>query len=166
MDRETAYNLGLVVVVLGLVGALFYYGGVLELPGEDQHDTGTVVVTDENGTRLATIAVEVADTRQERYTGLSDHETLEDGHGMWFVYEEERGMTFVMRRMDFPIDIVYVGADGRITSIHHMRAPGPGEDGNDITAPGRGQYVLEVPRGYTNETGIEVGDHVEVTYDD
>ncbi|WP_435362693.1 DUF192 domain-containing protein [Haloarchaeobius sp. DYHT-AS-18] len=165
VDRERALNLALVVLFVALAGALVYYAGFLELPGEDQYDTGTAVVTDENGTRLATISVEVADTREEQYTGLSNHDSLADGNGMWFVYDQERQMTFVMRRMDFPIDIIYVGSDGRITSIHHMPAPEPGQDGNNIKAPGRGQYVLEVPRGYTNETGIDVGDHVEVSYD-
>ncbi|WP_267641830.1 DUF192 domain-containing protein [Haloarchaeobius amylolyticus] len=165
VDRERAFNLALAGVFVLLAGFLLYYAGIVELPGQDQHDTGTAVVTDENGTRLATISVEVADTRQEQYTGLSDHETLANGSGMWFVYDQERQMTFVMRKMDFPLDIIFVDSDGRITSIHHMRAPGPNEDGNDIKAPGRGQYVLEVPRGYTNATGIEVGDHVEVSYD-
>ncbi|WP_435334734.1 DUF192 domain-containing protein [Haloarchaeobius sp. TZWWS8] len=164
MDRERALNLVAVAVVLLTAVGLAYYAGWLELPGEDVHSEGTVVVSDENGTELATIQVEVADTRQERYTGLSNHESLADGRGMWFVYDSEREMTYVMRKMDFPLDIVFVGPDGRITSIHHVPAPEPGEDGEEITASGRGQYVLEVPRGYTNETGIDVGDHVEVTY--
>jgi len=72
----------------------------------------------------------------------------------------------VMRDMDFPIDIVFVDAEGRITTIHHARAPREGEDGNDLRYPGRGKYVLEVPRGYTNATGIDEGDRIEIEFED
>ncbi|WP_435344500.1 DUF192 domain-containing protein [Haloarchaeobius sp. HRN-SO-5] len=164
MDRERALRVALLVVALGLVVGLFWYVGVVELPGENRHDGGVVTVTDEDGTEKAVVAVEVADTRQERITGLSDHESLAPGNGMWFVYDDEQERTYVMRQMDFPLDIIFVGEDGRITSIHHKRAPEPGEDGEEITATGTGMYVLEVPRGYANETGMEVGDHVDVTY--
>ncbi|MFC4406346.1 DUF192 domain-containing protein [Haloarchaeobius iranensis] len=165
MNRKRLFQVALVGAAALLIVAMFWYLGVVELPGEDQYSgPATVVVSDENGTEKAVIEVEVADTRQERFTGLSDHETLADGEGMWFVYDGESQHTYVMRRMEFPLDIIFVGADGRINSIHHRRAPRPNEDGNEITATGTGQYVLEVPRGYANETGMEVGDYVEPRY--
>lgn len=167
MNRERLFQVALLGVAALLVVGLFWYLGVVELPGEEQYSgPATVVVSDENGTEKAVVEVEVADTRQERFTGLSDHESLADGQGMWFVYDGESEHTYVMRRMDFPLDIIFVGADGRINSIHHRPAPGPNEDGNDITATGTGQYVLEVPRGYANETGMEVGDYVEPYYNE
>ncbi|ELZ11188.1 hypothetical protein C478_12285 [Natrinema thermotolerans DSM 11552] len=110
----------------------------------------------------AVVDVEVADDRSERYTGLSDHDTLERGNGMLFVHNREQELTYVMREMDFDIDIIFIDADGEITQIHHARAPEPGEDGEDLEYSGRGKWVLEVPRGYANETGIEVGDRVEI----
>jgi len=81
---------------------------------------------------------------------------------MLFVHNQERDLTYVMREMDFDIDIIFINADREITTIHHARAPGPDEDGNDLEYSGRGKWVLEVPRGYANETGIEVGDEVEI----
>jgi uncharacterized membrane protein (UPF0127 family) len=167
VNRKRLFQVALVGAAALLIVAMFWYLGVVELPGEEQYSgSATVVVSDENGTEKAVIEVEVADTRQERFTGLSDHESLADGQGMWFVYDSESQHTYVMRRMEFPLDIIFVGEDGRINSIHQRRAPGPNEDGNDITATGTGQYVLEVPRGYANETGIEVGDYVEPQYNE
>ncbi|PGF15496.1 hypothetical protein CP556_04705 [Natrinema sp. CBA1119] len=110
----------------------------------------------------AVVDVEVADDSNERYTGLSDHESLEPGNGMLFIHNQEQELTYVMREMDFDIDIIFINADREITTIHHARAPGPDEDGNDLEYSGRGKWVLEVPRGYANETGIEVGDEVEI----
>jgi hypothetical protein len=123
----------------------------------------TVTVTDENGTRLAVVSVRVADTRSERYTGLSNTETLADGEGMLFVHPSNGHFAYVMRDMDFPLDIVFVAANGTITTIHHAPLPPEGASGGDLTRyRGFGRYVLEVPMGYTNRTGISVGDRVTV----
>jgi len=152
------------VAVLAAIGLLVVGSGFA--PWAETYGNGTVTVVDEDGTELATVDVEVADTPQERITGLSDHESLANGTGMLFVHGGEADRTYVMRRMDFPLDIVFVGADGEITAISHARAPREGEDGERLRHSGRAKYVLEVPRGYTNATGIAVGDRIEIEYDD
>jgi uncharacterized membrane protein (UPF0127 family) len=173
MALEYVWKGLLVIGALSIVGVVLVQAGFVSAPwGPDEgevriFDGGSDRAADETdgnetGEPKAVVDVEVADDRNERYTGLSDHESLEPGNGMLFVYGEEQDLTFVMREMDFDIDIIYIGADGEITSIHHARAPGPNEDGNDLRYPGRGKWVLEVPRGYANQTGIEVGDEVEI----
>jgi hypothetical protein len=124
-------------------------------------ETPRVTVRDrESNEKLGNVTVAVADTPDERYTGLSDHESLGENEGMLFVYPDEGEHTYVMRSMDFPIDIVYVDANGRITKIHH--APTEADNENLTPYPGRGQYVLEVPYNWTTERGVEEGDRVIV----
>ncbi len=152
-----------------MLGGIVLIGGVLlveasVLPTPWNEDRATVAVIGDNGTK-ATVDVEVADTTAERYTGLSDHDSLADGDGMLFVHSSEANQTYVMRDMEFDIDIVFIGADGEITTIHHARAPEPGEDGNDLQYSGQAQWVLEVPRGYANQTEMGVGDSVEIEYE-
>jgi uncharacterized membrane protein (UPF0127 family) len=77
---------------------------------------------------------------------------------MVFVFGSPGSRTFVMRGMEFGIDIVYAGADGTITRIHHAPAPPPGTDGADDRYPGTGQYVLEVNRHWTTDRGVTAGD--------
>jgi len=163
MDRKRVLIAVVLVVATGVVAVGLVVGP--ELFGSGAHDRATVTIVDEDGTELATVDARVADTLGERYTGLSDTESLPNGSGMLFVHGEEGNHTYVMREMDFPIDIVFIDADGEITRIHHARAPREGEDGNDLQYPGRGKYVLEVPRGFTNATGIEVGDRVAIDYE-
>jgi hypothetical protein len=79
---------------------------------------------------------------------------------MLFVYDAVDSHVYVMREMAFGLDIVYAGADGTIARIHHAPAPGPQEDGSDQAYPGRGQYVLEVNRGWTTDRGVAVGDRL------
>jgi uncharacterized membrane protein (UPF0127 family) len=127
-------------------------------PGSD-YETTTVVLLDGDGTELATVDAWVADTWPKQYTGLSDTEALDDGQGMLFVFDDEGDRSFVMRDMAFPLDMVFVAADGTITTIHHA----PVESDDDLTQyTGRAKFVLEVPMGYTNETGVEVGDRIRI----
>ncbi|WP_436929941.1 DUF192 domain-containing protein [Halosimplex halobium] len=122
------------------------------------YETTDVRVTTPDGERLGSVTAAVADTGDLRFTGLSDTESLPEDMGMLFVYDSVGSHTYVMREMDFGLDIVYADGDGAITEIHHAPEPGPNEDGEDQTYPGRGQYVLEVNRGWTTERGVETGD--------
>ncbi|EMA30579.1 DUF192 domain-containing protein [Halobiforma nitratireducens] len=163
MVLERTWKALLVVALLGVVALVLLQTGAVSVPwGEDRAE---VRVLDEDGEPRATVEVEVADTWSERYTGLSEHESLEDGEGMLFVHDGEAERTYVMREMDFDIDIIFVDADREITEIEHARAPEPDEDGGDLEYTGLAQWVLEVPRGYANETGMAVGDEVEIEYE-
>lgn len=166
MDRARAWNVLFAVVVLAVVAALAVEAGFLPFPPADANDGATVIVRDEGGERLAAVDARVADTPRERRIGLSETDSLENGSGMLFVMEAEGTHVFVMREMDFPIDIVYADANGTIRRIHHAKEPPPGVDGESLRYPGYGKYVLEVPRGYTNETGIEVGDRIEIDFEE
>ena len=108
-----------------------------------------------------TVLAAIADTSQTRYRGLSDATALPEDTGMLFVFaSEQENLTFVMREMEFGIDIVYADADGVITRIHHAPAPGPDENGNQQRYPGAGKYVLEVPRFWTSRNLVESGDRM------
>lgn len=162
MDRRQA-----VVLVAALLGAVAVAVllTVPPLPFVDtgNYETATVTVSDADDRRLATVAVRIADTQEKRRIGLMRTESLDSGAGMLFVHPREGTYTYHMRNMSFDIDIVFVAADGTVTTIHHARAPDPGADSETYT--GRGKYVLEVPSGYTNATGIGVGDHIEIPDD-
>jgi len=119
----------------------------------------TVRAIDANGTDLGVVSVAIANNSSERYTGLSDTASMAWDEGMLFVFPESDQHTFVMRRMDFPLDIVYAAANGTVTRIHHAPVP---EGEYEREYPGRGKYVLEVNRGWTNETGLDVGDRLDV----
>lgn len=148
----------LVVLVLALlgIGISLYYPVTVDEPADS--DGTTVSIEDANGTRLATVDVRLAQTRQERFTGLSETDSLENGSGMLFVHPEEKTQSYVMRNMSFALDIIFIDSEGRITTIHHAPVP---EEG-DGPYRGEAKYVLEVPRGWSNATGVTVGDRAVV----
>ena len=170
MERTwLAYGVAALVglVVLGYLGlatgvlAPYLAGYDPAEPGDYRHTTVTVVDGD-TGEERGQVQAAIADEQSLRYTGFSETDRLPADRGMLFVYDEPQAeLTYVMRNMSFDLDIVFVRGDGTIQSIHHVRAPEAGEDGESITASGEGQYVLEVNRGWTTDRGIEAGDRLE-----
>jgi uncharacterized membrane protein (UPF0127 family) len=148
-------------VVIGLLGVLaivlFAPPTALLDPGE--YDRTTVQVHDENGTLLGTVEVWVADTTEKRRVGLSRTDSLGADEGMLFVHTDSDSHTYNMRGMAFPLDIVFIAANGTITEVHHAEVA----DGLlDDTYTGTGKYVLEVERGWTVARGVDAGDKVRV----
>lgn len=158
----------LVVLAMAFVLAIAL-GGPGADTGSDPANTteypATVAFHDENGTQLGVVQAQVADSPDERYQGLSNTDPLPQNRGMLFVFDAKGKRTFVMRQMNYPIDMVFIGANGTVTTIHHAETEANDDPGDDLTPyPGRGKWVLEVPYNWTTEHGVEVGDEVSITY--
>jgi uncharacterized protein len=69
----------------------------------------------ENATRRTIVAdrVRVARSTRDRTVGLLGRDGLEADEGLWI----ERSPSIHMFFMRFPIDAVFVGADGRVTKV-------------------------------------------------
>ncbi len=122
------------------------------------YETTPVRARTSDGETLGRVTAAVADTFDLRYTGLSDTPSMPEDYGMLFVFEDVSERTFVMRRMDFPLDMLFADDAGRITVVHSAPAPGPDQDGENIRREGRGKYVLEVNRGWAADRGVTAGD--------
>ena len=154
-----------VAALLLVVASVAYLANPAIAPGatDDYERTTLTVVDDATGETLATVDARVADTYAKRYTGLSDTESLASNEGMWFVHDSSGSYAYVMRDMDFPLDIIFVAENGTITQIHHAELDPEGTSESDLTRyRGTGTYVLEVPYGYTDEHCIEEGDRILV----
>lgn len=170
LDRRRLALLAIATLLVAAGGIYLFTPGLAAVPFLDGADSSlesavgqertTIAFLDENGTTLANANVAVSDTYAERYTGLSDTEELGPNEGMLFIHPSEGNHTYVMRDMAFPIDIVFVDANGTITTIHHAELPAEGEELRGYS--GRGKYVVELPYGFTNHTNIDVGDTVRI----
>ncbi len=125
-------------------------GAAVEAPGRE--DLITISVAG------IPVRVEVADEAEERQQGLMYRDSLPDGEGMLFVYEEERTLSFWMRNTQIPLDIAFLDRSGRIVDIRQLEPFD--EEGVESRRPA--MYALEVRRGWFEENGVRVGDRVEL----
>jgi uncharacterized membrane protein (UPF0127 family) len=106
--------------------------------------------------------VQVADTPEERQTGLMGRESLSPYDGMAFVWEEPVVGTFWMKDTVIPLSIAFWDDDGRIVSILDMDpctedpCPTYGPDEPFVGA-------VEVDRGTFERHGVGLGDRVQLT---
>ncbi|WP_421913267.1 DUF192 domain-containing protein [Mesorhizobium sp.] len=151
----TAGVLSVLVAAIVATGAFFFSqesssadGKVMILPV----DPAPLVVMTKAGER--SFSIEVADTEAEREAGLMFRTDMADDHGMLFVFDASREVNFWMKNTPMPLDLVFVGEDGRIRAIKR------GEPQSEaIISPGTPvRFVLELKAGTAAKDGIADGD--------
>ena len=112
------------------------------------------------------VTVDVSDSDEERKLGLSGRRYLGDYEGMLFVFEENTNVSFWMKDMYFPIDIIFVDGSGFITHIHDNAQPCESVNNcPSIGSNGWYRYVLEVNAGFCDRNGIEEGNSLQFYLD-
>ena len=111
-----------------------------------------------------TFELELALSPAEQAQGLSDRDSLAAGSGMLFPQRRSQVPTFWMRRMRFPLDFAWIGANCTVLDVtEDVPPPAPGTPDNNLplySPPVRVLYVLELNAGELSESGLGVGDEV------
>jgi uncharacterized membrane protein (UPF0127 family) len=126
----------------------------------DPSATAALSIRTDDGT--VSLDVQVADTPDERRTGLMGRDSLSPYDGMAFVWEEPVVSSFWMKDTLIPLSVAFWDDAGRIVSILDMDpctddpCPSYGPDEPFVGA-------VEVERGTLEERGVAVGDRVQLT---
>ena len=110
----------------------------------------TQIWLDVGGTCLR---VWLANEGDERDLGLMRVQDLPPGTGMWFTYPQAKKLTFWMKNTPLPLDLAFVGTNGRITEIRQLRA----FDTAPVTSLTPVVAALEVEAGWFEQHDVEVG---------
>ncbi len=116
-----------------------------------------VVEAAKGATPPHSIAIEIAETEEEKALGLMFRTQLGDDQGMLFAYGENHEMTMWMRNTYISLDMVFINADGIIHRIEQRAEP---LSDRVITSEGAVAAVLELAGGATQRLGIKPGDRV------
>src|SRR6202167_4897600 len=99
----------------------------------------TIVAPD--GTARATVAIEVANTNEQRERGLMFRKHLDDDAGMIFVFPDSQPRNFWMHNTDIPLDMIFADSSFRVIGIAANATP---ETDTLRGVAGNSEYVLEV----------------------
>ena len=99
------------------------------------------------------IAVEIANTHEQRATGMMYRKDLGPDEGMLFVFERDENLRFYMKNTYVPLSIAFIRSDGIISNIARM------EPHTLTLHPSRtpSRYALEMPQGWFTKRGFKAG---------
>jgi len=106
-----------------------------------------------------TAEVELAFTPEEVTQGLMYRTSMEEDHGMLFVYRQPQFLSFWMKNTHLPLSIAFIRMDGSIDIIRDME---PLDTGPRYRSTYRCQFALEMNQGWFEDHGIEAGDRVVI----
>lgn len=106
------------------------------------------------------IKVEVASQPFELYTGLSNRQSLCDTCGMLFIFKDSAERKFVMRNMNFPLDIIFIN-NGKIIKIAENLEPEGESPQNIYSSDQPADRVLELNTGFAALHQLQIGDLVK-----
>ena len=99
------------------------------------------------------ITAELAQSEEQRATGLMFRETMQPNHGMLFAFERAGQQCFWMKNTLLPLDIAFVADDGTIVNVDRMKPQTL--DPHCSSQPVR--FVLEMNEGWFAKRGISAG---------
>lgn len=118
-------------------------------------DPETVVLFPEDGpTGGVRFSVEVADEPAEWSQGLMHRTDLARDAGMIFVFPQPRPASFWMRNTPLPLDMIFIGDDGRVVNVAERTTPFSEQA---VLSDGLVRAVLEVNAGLAERFGVEAG---------
>ena len=103
------------------------------------------------------ITAEVAQTPEQRATGLMFRTDLGPNDGMLFVFEEPAQQCFWMKNTVVPLAIAFIADDGKVVNVDEMKPRTL--DSHCSSKPVR--YVLEMNEGWFRKRGIKPGSRLQ-----
>ena len=99
------------------------------------------------------ISAQVAQTPEQRQTGLMHRKEMPQGEGMVFVFEQPGQQCFWMKNTLLPLTAAFVADDGTIVNLEDMKPQTT--DSHCSSKPVR--YVLEMNQGWFAKKGLKAG---------
>lgn len=131
-----------------------------QAPGSARHPASglpLIEVAVVRGDRRILFETEVANTPQAQARGMMFRTEMADDEAMLFPSEQPMQRNFWMKNTPLPLDIIFIGTDGRISNIEK----GVPYDLESVGSEGLASAVLEIRGGLAKELGIVAGDRVE-----
>ena len=158
-------NLKTVLLIFGVIlvlvaGIIFLRFNLKNLQGSGTNQLPTTKVTIDKQTFTA----EVAKTPKAQQQGLSDRKSLAKDAGMLFVFNKPGIYPFWMRKMDFPLDMIYINQNTIVQIFKNLPAPvSPTSTLPIYQSIDSADKVLEINAGLSDTYGFKKGDAVTIS---
>jgi uncharacterized protein len=148
------------ITPMTLLGALAFSASTSATQAQAQQASGAAPVTLPITLSITTLNVgihniqaELAQTEDERSTGLMNRPELGAHQGMLFVFDSAAQQCFWMKNTLIPLSIAFLADDGTIVHIANMQP----QSLDSHCSPKPVRLALEVNQGWFSKRGIKVG---------
>jgi uncharacterized protein len=104
------------------------------------------------------LKVEIADTPQASENGLMFRDSLPEGQGMLFIFEQPKKASFWMKNTKIPLSIAFIDSAGKILEIKSMN---PLDETVVPSGSDQVAYALEVNQGWFARHAISNGAKID-----
>ncbi len=101
--------------------------------------------------------IELAETPAQQAQGLMFRPSMAADAGMLFIYNRVQPASFWMKNTLIPLDMLFIGPDGRVVNIHERAVP---QSLDSVNSAGPVKAILELNGGMSARLGIHPGDLV------
>ncbi len=108
-----------------------------------------------------TFNLEIAIKPHDQEVGLMHRDHLDSDHGMIFISDEAMTQAFWNHDVHFPLDLIFLAADGRVISIKHMDA----YNDRSVYSDGPAKYTIELNAGTAARLNLKLGDRLALPKD-
>ncbi len=151
----------LLLAALAIVIAITAAAFLLREKTLPEEGEAVVELQTSSGTPLL-IRAEIADSEEERRTGLMFRESLGKSEGMLFIFPDSAVRNFWMKNTLIQLDMIFIAENMTIVKIHHA-VPCTSEPCPLYSSGMPAKYVLEVNANLTSAYGIREGSAAKVS---
>ena len=163
MYKKDQWIILILLMFVGLIVLLIVFSDVFVTNTENATNEQLAVVTffPANSTSVI-VTCEVASSHEEQLMGLMYREKLPVGEGMLFVYEYPHNVSFWMKNVLIPLDIIFLNESGTVINLEEadVEIDVPDENLVSYCSAGPVLWVVEVNQGFCKLYGINVGTNV------
>lgn len=141
------------LLILSMLGAVPALAAPAKCPNSGLARQPATFVTEKG---RFTYGLDVAATPAQQECGLMFRKTMPRNIGMAFPFTPPRPLTFWMENTVLPLDLIFVGADGRVVSV----GSGVPFSRDLIESHGVAARVIELNAGEAKRIGLKPGDAV------
>jgi uncharacterized membrane protein (UPF0127 family) len=167
MNKKNKWSIPILLMFAGLIVLLIVFSDAFVTNTENANNEQLAVVTffPANSTSVV-MTCEVASSPEERLMGLMFKEELSADEGMLFAYEYPYNVSFWMKNVLIPLDIIFLNESGTVINVEEADVEIDVLDENlgSYCSAGPALWVVEINQGLCKLYDIGVGTNVSIEY--
>jgi len=167
MNKKNKWSIPIFLMFVGFIVLLIVFSDAFFTNTENANNKQLAVVTFfPNNSTSVVMTCEVASSHEEHLMGLMFKEELPMDEGMLFVYEYTLNVSFWMKNVLIPLDIIFLDENGTVINVEKadIELNEPDEELKRYFSSSPAKWIVEINQGLCKLYDIDEGTNVSIEY--